>query len=210
MCLCRWRGRCESQLNMLAVCKGNGLFDIVPEKEFAYDCPFVISDPYSQGKHYVTPSGCMVYHAGSFYDPCRHPIKPCSSTSKVTFSLQEIVAAGASTLVRFDVRSTGSGEVLGEWPIKFYDADEGKNAVAAQVVERILRWKATSSSSTGEEDAAFEAEGLTESAENRGANIPWRLSNEFIQVSRRVPLDRDLTWHRCDNVVCIFMHRTSS
>jgi hypothetical protein len=168
---------------MLAVCKGNGLFDVVPEKEFPYQCPFVISDSYAEGKYYVTPSGCMVFHSGMFYDPCRHPTKPCAGEAvAVSFSIQEIVAASASTLVRFDVRSTGSNDVLGEWPIKFYDRDAGKNAVASQVVERILRWQATSSSSSSEEDAAFEAEGVSESAQGRGANIPWRLSRDFIQV----------------------------
>lgn len=49
-----------------------------------------------------------------------------------------------------------------------------------QVVERVLRWRATSSSASGAEDAAFEADNLPEDAANRAANIPWRLSKEFI------------------------------
>ncbi len=168
---------------MLAVCKSNRLFDIIPDKEFAYECPFVITTPYSQKRYYVTPSGCLLYYTGSFYNPCRHPTKACSNaTAKVSFTLEEIVtgAAAAKTLIRFDVRSTGSDEILGSWPIKFYDLDESKNAVAVQVVERILRWQATSSSATSVEDSSFESANLAESAQNRGANIPWRLSKEFI------------------------------
>lgn len=180
---------------MLAVCKGNGLFDTVPEKQFPYDCPFVIADNYDELRnYYVTPSGgCLVYYKGSFYDPCRHRTKACSSSSpssssqaKVSFTLAEIVADSARTRIRFDVRSTegSGGEMLGSWPIRFYDRDEGKNAVAAQVVERILRWRATSSSSEAETDeaAAFEADNLAANAQSRSANIPWRLSKEFIQV----------------------------
>ncbi len=54
--------------------------------------------------------------------------------------MEEITGAVQSphTLVKFDVRSTGSDEILGTWPIKFYDRDEGKNEVASQVVERII------------------------------------------------------------------------
>ena len=170
---------------MLAVCKSNRLFDIVPDTEFAYDCPFVISaPPYALKQYYVTPTGCLLYYKGSFYDPCRHPTKPCSSSSssssKVSYSADEVAAQAQSTLVRFDVRSAGSDEILGSWPVKFYDADESKNEVAAQVVERILRWRATSSSSSGDEDADFEAENVPGNAQSRGANIPWRLSKEFI------------------------------
>ena len=167
---------------MLAVCKSNGLFEIVPEKEFAYNCSFVISTPYSARTYYVTPSGCLLYYRGSFYNPCRHPTRPCaSSNSKVSYTVEEIaVQHASSTIVRFDVRGAGSDEILGSWPVKFYDGDESKNTVAAQVVERILRWRATSSSSTGDEDASFEADNLAESAQSRGANIPWRLSKEFI------------------------------
>ena len=64
--------------------------------------------------------------------------------------------------------------------MKFYDDDQAKNDVAAQVVERILRWRATSSSSMGAEDAQFEAENLEGDAVNRGANMLWRLSKQFI------------------------------
>lgn len=182
-----WRGKCESQLNMLAVCKGSGLFDVVPEKEFAYDCPFVISDSYSASReYYVTPGGgCLLYYRGEFFDPCRHPTKICSSaSSKVSFTLQEAaVDQRAYTLVKFDVRSaSGSDEILGTWPVKFYDQDEGKNQVAAQVVERLMRWRATSSSSTGDEDALFEASNAAAgTAASRPANIPWRLGKAFIQ-----------------------------
>lgn len=181
-----WRGRCESQLNMLGVCKSNGLFDLVPKNEFAYDCPFVISNPYNGGAagYYVTPKGCLLYYKGSFYNPCRQQQsqKRCNSkTVKVSFTVEEIVAASADTLIRFDVRDAGSGEVVGEWPIKFYDIDQSKNTVASQVVERLLRWKATSSSASTAEDAAFEAENLGEDNAMRGANIPWRLSKRFIE-----------------------------
>ena len=181
-----WRGRCESQLNMLGVCKSNGLFDLVPKKQFAYDCPFVISNPYSEGSagYYVTPKGCLLYYKGSFYNPCRNPQKKCnskSSSQKASFTLEEIVAASADTKIRFDVRDAGSGEVVGEWPIKFYDIDTSKNTVASQVVERLLRWKATSSSASTPEDAAFEAGGLAEDNVMRGANIPYRLSRRFIE-----------------------------
>jgi hypothetical protein len=166
---------------MLAVCKSNGLFEIIPDKEFAYECPFVISTPYSLKKYYVTPSGCLLYYQGAFYNPCRHPTKACSSSgAKGSFTVEEVAAQSDKTLIRFDARSAGSDEILGSWPIKFYDLDETKNDVAAQVVERILRWRATSSSSTGDEAASFEAANLPENAQSRGANIPWRLSKEFI------------------------------
>jgi hypothetical protein len=162
-----WRGRCESQLNMLGVCKGHGLFEVIPETEVAYDCPFTVQDPYTnpatkERSYYVTPNGgCMLYHDGSFYDPCRNTARPCTnSTHKVPLTLAEITgpAQSGNTRVRFDVRSTGSGEVLGAWPVKFYDLDEGKNAVASQLVEMITRWRATTSSASPQEQAAFEEE----------------------------------------------------
>jgi hypothetical protein len=177
-----WKGKCESQLNMLAVCKSTGAFETVPTAEKAYDCPFVVTNSYRNGStgYYVTPTGCLVYYNGAFYDPCRHASKLCTSPlSKVQFTLEEITAS-LHTLVKFDVRSTSSEEILGTWPIKFYDRDEGKNEVAAQVVERILRWQASSSSSSTEEDLEFETENLAEVSASRGANIPWRLSKGFI------------------------------
>jgi hypothetical protein len=42
--------------------------------------------------------------------------------------------------------------------VKFYDLDEGKNAVASQLVEMITRWRATTSSASPQEQAAFEEE----------------------------------------------------
>jgi hypothetical protein len=185
-----WKGRCESQLNMLAVCNGNRVFDMVPETEKAYDCPFVISNPYSDGAagYYVTPTGCLLYYGGEFFNPCRHATRPCSGASpapsgKVSYTVEEITGAMQRpyTLVKFDVRSTGSDEILGTWPIKFYDKDEGKNVVASQVVERILRWQASSSTSSSEEEMEFETLNLGETSVNRSANIPWRLRREFIE-----------------------------
>ncbi len=182
----RWKGRCESQLNMLGVCKSNGLFELVPGKEFPYDCPFVISNPYNSGKagYYVTPKGCLLFYKGSFYNPCRMSGKKCTSkTSKLALTLAEITEGSerANTLIKFDVRDAGSGDVVGEWPVTFYDADPKKNDVATQTVERLLRWKATSSSASTPEDAYFESANLGEDATKRGANIPWRLSKRFIE-----------------------------
>ena len=185
-----WKGKCESQLNMLAACKGVGAFSMIPEVEFPYQCPFVITTPYNKGAggYYVTPtSGCLLYYNGAFYNPCRHTTKPCGTSSsgvKVSYTLDEItgLAQRSNTLIKFDVRSTGTDEILGSWPIKFYDKDPLKNEVAAQVVESILRWQATSSSSTSEEDMEFETENdASTAAQNRSANIPWRLSREFIE-----------------------------
>ena len=75
-----WKGRCESQLNMLAVCKGHGVFDMVPSTEVPYDCPFVITNAYSAGNYYVTPTGCLLYYNKAFYNPCRHSTRPCTSS----------------------------------------------------------------------------------------------------------------------------------
>ena len=137
-----WKGKCESQLNMLAVCKSNGIFDMIPSSEFAYDCPFTISTPYASKRYYVTPQSCLLYYSGEFFNPCRHSTKMCKG-SKPSFTVDEIVgpAQRANTLIGFDARGTGSGEILGTWPTKFYDLDASKNDVAVQVVERILRWQ---------------------------------------------------------------------
>ncbi len=86
-----------------------------------------------------------------------------------------------NTLIRFDVRSTGSDEILGTWPIKFYDKDAAKNNMASQVVERILRWQAWSSSSSSEEEAEFETDNTAETSTKTNANVPWRLSKDFIE-----------------------------
>ena len=150
---------------MLGVCKSNGLFDLVPSKEFAYDCPFVISHPYRGGAagYYVTPKGCLLFYNGAFYNPCRMSGKKCSSgTQKLVLTLAEITEGNerANTLVKFDVRDTGSGDVVGEWPIRFYDPNDRKNEVAKQTVERVLQWKATSSSASTGEDAFFEGANL--------------------------------------------------
>ena len=183
-----WKGRCESQLNMLAVCKSNGVFDMIPGTEFAYDCPFTITTKYNTGTYYVTPGSCLLYYAGEFFNPCRHSTKQCNSKTaagKPAFSVDEITGPQqrANTLVAFDVRSVGSGEILGVWPTKFYDKNESRNEVAVQVVERLLLWQASSSSTTtGQEGADFEALNYAvEGVSDRGANVPWRLSKEFIE-----------------------------
>lgn len=118
-----WKGKCESQLNMLAVCKGNGLFDVVPEAEFAYNCPFVITNNYTaERSYYVTPTGCLLYYGDSFYNPCRHTTKACGSINgqKVRYTLDEITgtAQRGNTRIKFDVRGTGSDEILGKSPVK--------------------------------------------------------------------------------------------
>jgi hypothetical protein len=97
--------------------------------------------------------------------------------------LEEVTGPGQApnTLIKFDVRSVGSDEILGSWPIKFYDSDPLKNQVAAQVVERVMRWQASSSSSTAEEDIQFEKENFGQANTNKSANIPWRLSRAFIE-----------------------------
>jgi hypothetical protein len=183
-----WKGRCETQLDMLAVCKGNALFETVPAVQFAYDCPFLVSDDYSLKSYYVTPNGgCLLYHkpTDAFYNPCRMSTKPCEMARKSTLTLAQITgpSESANTLVRFDVRGTSdSSEILGSWPIRFYDADVEKNKVAAQIVERILRWEASSSSSSSPSSgaASFEADNLGGSSGRRGANLPWRLSERFV------------------------------
>lgn len=195
-----WKGRCETQLDMLAVCKGNALFETVPAVEFPYDCPFMVADSYAQGNYYVTPNtgACLVYHkpTDAFYNPCRMSTRPCEQTgsSKPALTLAQITGAAeaANTLVRFDVRSTSeTNEILGSWPIRFYDGDDQKNKVAAQIVERILQWEASSSSSSASTEAGAEFEAAnadtgtdgtnTLSPLRRGANIPWRLSERFVR-----------------------------
>ena len=187
----QWKGRCESQLNMLAICKSNGVFDIIPRQEIPYECPFKIKNLYYNStskigtKYYVTPTGCLLYYENNFYNPCRHSQDPCSSSKKAEMSIEDIVSTSEAsrTRLRFDVRSTGNGEILGTWPIQFHDLDNDKNQIAAQVVQMIMRWKSTSSSaSTAEEMQAFEENDIV-NVENRlnPANIPWRLSSEFIQ-----------------------------
>ena len=120
----RWKHKCESQLGMLAVCKSNSVFEMVPSSQVPYECPFRIKDTYRDSTYYVGPASCLVYikQSNSFYDPCLHPQKPCTKDQEYT--LQQLLDAAQQTLVKFDVRSLGNGEVLGTWPIKFFGLDE--------------------------------------------------------------------------------------
>lgn len=108
----RWKHQCESQLGMLAVCKSNGIFEMVPDKEHEHNCSFQIADRYDGGNYYVGPASCLVYIRATqaFYDPCLHPGKPCDARGR-QYSLSDLLGT-PSTRLQFDVRSLGKGEVL--------------------------------------------------------------------------------------------------
>jgi hypothetical protein len=153
-----WKQKCESQLGMLAVCKSNSIFEMVPATPFQYECPFQITDDYKLGTYYVGPSSCLVFinSTKSFYDPCMHPTKECGGSGTL-FSIPELLSNTASTKIKFDVRSLGKGEVLGTWPVKFYDSrDEEKNKKAAEYVKILEEFRTSGTS-----------------------GVPWRLTEDF-------------------------------
>lgn len=108
----RWKHLCESQLGLLAVCKSNGIFEMVPESEHEHNCSFKILDTYDGASYYVGPASCLVYikSTQAFYDPCLHPSKPCNARGS-TYILSDLLNTPATRL-QFDVRSLGNGEVL--------------------------------------------------------------------------------------------------
>jgi hypothetical protein len=153
----RWRTKCELQLDMLGICKSNGLFDYVPVVEHPYDCPFRITDDYTDREYYVTP-GCLVWirdspTIGSFYDPCRN--NGCA-TSGMTFTVGVIRLMGR---IPFDVRETGSGEALGTWPGVFLSSDDAVNQEHTELASLIAQWHQT----------------------GRGGVLPWRLQQTFVE-----------------------------
>ena len=152
----RWKHQCESQLGMLAVCKSNGIFDMVPPEENEHNCSFQILDAYDDGKYYVGPASCLVYisETKAFYDPCMHPTKECNSKGTV-YSLSDLLGTPATRL-QFDVRSLGNEEVLGTWPLKFYGSDEDKNEMAVAYAGMLEQFRTSGTS-----------------------GVPWRLSTEF-------------------------------
>jgi hypothetical protein len=153
----RWKHQCESQLGMLAVCKSNGVFEMIPEVAKPHDCPFNISDAYDGKKYYVGPASCLVYIASTnaFYDPCLHPTRFCTSKG-ISYTVAELLGSASATRIQFDARSLGKGEVLGTWPIKFYGTDQEKNEMAAAYA------------------------GMLDQFRTSGTHgVPWRLSQDF-------------------------------
>lgn len=134
-----WRRRCEAQLDMIGVCRSNGVFEMFPSSQVAasIQCPFRISDDYSTTttKYYVSP-GCIVYVAsgistqpglrGAFYDPCRLPSSPCVGGSAV--SIQDLInSPDQKARLPFDPRATGARDALGRWPSIFHALDPDSN-----------------------------------------------------------------------------------
>ena len=150
-----WKHKCESQLGMVAVCQSNGIFDMIPELQKNYSCPFKISDLYSTRKYYVGPSSCLVYSNSAFYDPCLLPSNPCGTTV-TTLSLADVLQEAAR--IKFDVRSLGNGEVLGTWPLKFTGSEASKNEVAAAASRLLEEWRTS-----------------------KTMGLPWRLSKSFAE-----------------------------
>jgi hypothetical protein len=154
-----WKHKCESQLGMLAVCKSNSVFEMIPAtNEYAYTCPFKVVDSYASQTYYVGPSSCLVFvdATKSFYDPCMHPTNAWCDGKKLPFTIAALLAAASFTKVKFDVRSLGRGEVLGTWPNKFFDEDAEKNVKAAAFVSLLEEFRTAGT-----------------------AGVPWRLSEEF-------------------------------
>ena len=150
----RWKHQCESQLGMLAVCKSNGIFEMMPDKN-VHNCSFNITDEF-KGQYYVGPASCLVYinSTRAFYDPCLHPAKPCAARG-TSYSLQELLSTPATRL-QFDARLMGNGEVLGTWPVKFYGTNEEKNQMAAAFVGMLEQFRTTGTH-----------------------GVPWRMTTDF-------------------------------
>jgi hypothetical protein len=155
-----WKKRCHMQLQMVGMCRSNGVYAMIPDEQKVYRCPFHVSDPYN-GTHssgyYVTP-GCLVYHRDSVYDPCKMQSDPCSSSK--TISIADLVADAAHAKLPFDPRMVGSDEALGVWPVEF-SSNKGPdaNAKMALAVDKIEEWRASSSW------------------------LPWRLSEGFVAAN---------------------------
>ena len=104
-----WRRRCESQIALLALCKGLGVFQ--PPLKLSrrvYDCPFSVEVADSSDV-YMTP-GCLVHKNGIFYDPCNCAQATCGSTRPLFSSFTP------SCQIAFDPRGVVS-DTLGGWKI---------------------------------------------------------------------------------------------
>ena len=113
-----WRRRCESQIGLLALCKGLQVFQPpVKISNRYYDCPFTITGTASNDI-YMTP-GCLVHSGGVFYDPCNCATFTCGP-SKPLFN-----AFPPSCRISFDPRGMISEAAsLGGWkvsPIEAFD-----------------------------------------------------------------------------------------
>jgi hypothetical protein len=135
-----WRRRCEAQLDMIGVCRSNGVFEMFPSANVAasIQCPFRILDDYATTttKYYVSP-GCIVYVAsgistqpglrGAFYDPCRLLSSPCSTTGSI-ISIQDLInSPNQKARLPFDPRATGARDALGRWPLIFHALNPDSN-----------------------------------------------------------------------------------
>lgn len=182
-----WKHKCESQLGMVAVCQSNSLFELVPEKPYAYACPFTISDAYTGGNYYVGPSSCLVYVARekSFFDPCLVSSNPC--TTKATVSLASILSQSSKTRLAFDVRSLGNGEVLGRWPAKFTSPDAVKNEVASAAATLLEDWRTTKTMGVPWRLSQAFAQQVLESSSSAGAvgntKLEWKVAEGFANVT---------------------------
>lgn len=117
----RWARRCQAQLDMMGMCRAHGVFQMRPEVERAYECPFSVSEPYAERLHYVTP-GCLVYKFSDdrLYDPCLQP-ELCQGGGA------PVPLASITRAVPFDPRDASRGEPMGYWPLTFQGATEGGN-----------------------------------------------------------------------------------
>jgi hypothetical protein len=160
-----WRSRCDAQLQLLGACKGNNIYEMVPNLEFKnIDCPFKISDDYALGLYYITP-GCLVYVketsneqqlVGAFFNPCKHSTLEC--TGGQSFSLQDLLDSTDTTKLSFDPRAVGVGEVLGTWPLTYSTGTESGDEAMQAISSRLTAWY---SSVKGD--------------------VPWRLLPDFVE-----------------------------
>lgn len=134
-----WRARCEVQLEMVGMCKSNGVFEIIPEVEKAYECPFQVVDPaYESREYYVIPTSCIVYVGGvtnAFFDPCK-PQGSCSEHRNVTVG--ELIGNADDFELQFDVRDLGRGDALGVWPVQFMSGNEAVDAQMKEIVDGMV------------------------------------------------------------------------
>ena len=107
-----WRVRCESQIAMLAMCKGLDVYrPPVIASNRVFNCPFSIS---SDPDVYMTP-GCLVHKSGTFYDPCK--CNACSPAAPLFSSFN------AACKIPFDPRSlVQEGVPLGGWQVTPLDS----------------------------------------------------------------------------------------
>jgi len=108
----KWMRRCGSQVQLVAMCQAMDMFHINPIASMCL-LPFSVTKAASDSREVYTTPECLVFVAGTFYDPCECHPEWCTGPVVTRIGPENLTSACA---MKFDPRGVVRITELAWWP----------------------------------------------------------------------------------------------